>query len=171
MDEFWIPSEYVRRVYVESGVPAEKVFVVPNGVDAEKFHPQVAPMKLSTAKKFKFLFVGGTIGRKGPDLLLQAYLKNFTAADDVCLVIKDFGGQSVYTGQTFEAQIRAAQALPNAPEILYLNAELAARTTAGTFYRLRLSRHAVSRRRFRPARAGGDGLRSAAHRHRRRRDG
>jgi FkbM family methyltransferase len=124
VDEFWLPSEYVRRVYVDSGVPAEKVFVVPNGVDAEKFHPQAAPMKLATAKQFKFLFVGGTIGRKGPDLLLQAYLQNFTAADDVCLVIKDFGGQSVYTGQTFEAQIRAAQTLSNAPEILYLNAEL-----------------------------------------------
>jgi len=124
VDEFWLPSEYVRRVYIDSGVPVEKVFVVPNGVDAAKFHPQAAPMKLATEKQFKFLFVGGTIGRKGTDLLLQAYLQNFTAADDVCLVIKDFGGQSVYTGQTFETQIRAAQMLPNAPEILYLNAEL-----------------------------------------------
>jgi glycosyltransferase involved in cell wall biosynthesis/FMN phosphatase YigB (HAD superfamily)/tetratricopeptide (TPR) repeat protein len=124
VDEFWVPSEYVRRVYVESGVPAAKVVVVPNGVNPEKFNPQAAPMKLATQKKFKFLFVGGTILRKGPDLLLQAYLKNFTAADDVCLVIKDFGGQTVYAGQTFEAQIRAAQLQPNAPEILYLNAEL-----------------------------------------------
>jgi glycosyltransferase involved in cell wall biosynthesis len=124
VDEFWLPSEYVRQVYLASGVPAEKVFVVPNGIDPEKFQPSAAPLKLATQKKFKFLFVGGTIGRKGPDLLLKAYLQNFTAADDVCLVIKDFGGNSVYTGQTFEAQIRAAQALPDAPEILYLNAEL-----------------------------------------------
>jgi len=34
VDEFWLPSEYVRRVYLDSGVPANKVFVVPNGVDA-----------------------------------------------------------------------------------------------------------------------------------------
>jgi glycosyltransferase involved in cell wall biosynthesis/predicted Zn-dependent protease len=124
VDEFWVPSEYVRRVYVESGVPADKIVVLPNGVNPEKFHPQVAPMKLSTVKKFKFLFVGGTIFRKGPDVLLKAYLEQFTAADDVCLVIKDFGGASVYAGQTFEAKIRAAQAQPNAPEILYLNEEL-----------------------------------------------
>jgi glycosyltransferase involved in cell wall biosynthesis len=124
VDEFWAPSEYVRRVYVESGVPANKVVVVPNGVDLKKFHPQVEPMKLATQKKFKFLFVGGTIFRKGPDLLLKAYLENFTAADDACLVIKDFGGKSVYAGQTVESQIRAAQALPNAPEILYLDEEL-----------------------------------------------
>jgi hypothetical protein len=100
VDEFWVPSEYVRRVYVESGVPADKVKVVPNGVDLEKFQPQARPMKLATQKKFKFLFVGGTIFRKGPDLLLKAYLENFTAADDVCLVIKDFGGKTVYAGQT-----------------------------------------------------------------------
>jgi glycosyltransferase involved in cell wall biosynthesis/FMN phosphatase YigB (HAD superfamily) len=124
VDEFWVPSNFVRNCYIESGIPAQIVFVVPNGVSAEKFHPQVAPMKLATQKKFKFLFVGGTIGRKGPDLLLQAYLKKFSAADDVCLVIKDFGGKSVYAGQTFESQIRAAQSLPAAPEILYLNEEL-----------------------------------------------
>ena len=124
VDEFWLPSEYVRRVYAESGVPAGKLVVVPNGVDAEKFQPQAKPMTLATRRKFKFLFVGGTIHRKGPDLLLKAYLANFTAADDVCLVIKDFGGQSVYAGQTYEAQIRAAHSQPNAPEILYLNSEL-----------------------------------------------
>ena len=124
VDEVWVPSQYVRNVYVDSGVPANKVFVVPNGVDTAKFNPQAEPMKLPTIKKFKFLFVGGTILRKGPDILLKAYLDAFTAADDVCLVIKDFGGQTVYAGQTFEEQIRAAQAQPNAPQILYLNDEL-----------------------------------------------
>lgn len=124
VDEFWVPSACVRDAYIASGVDAKKIVVAPNGVAAEKFHPQATPMKLATQKKFKFLFVGGTIGRKGPDLLLQAYLKNFTDADDVCLVIKDFGGKSVYAGQTFEAQIRAAQSIAHAPEILYLNEEL-----------------------------------------------
>jgi GT2 family glycosyltransferase/serine/threonine protein kinase/tetratricopeptide (TPR) repeat protein len=133
VDEFWVPSEYVRRVYVDSGVASEKVAVVPNGVNAEKFHPQVAPLPLATQKKFKFLFVGGTIFRKGPDLLLRAYLENFTAADDVCLVIKDFGGQSVYAGQTLESQIKAAQARPGAPEILFLNEELPADAMPGLY--------------------------------------
>ena len=133
VDEFWVPSNFVRDCYLASGVPAQKVFVVPNGVDAEKFHPQAAPVKLSTQKKFKFLFVGGTIGRKGPDLLLKAYLQNFTAADDVCLVIKDFGGKSFYAGQTFESQIRVAQLSPDAPEILYLNEELPPESLPGLY--------------------------------------
>ena len=133
VDEVWAPSEYVRRVYLDSGVPAEKVFVVPNGVDVEKFNPQAAPMALPTNKKFKFLFVGGTIFRKGPDVLLKAYLENFTAADDVCLVIKDFGGKTVYAGQTFEERIRTAQALPNAPKILYLNDEFPPESLPGLY--------------------------------------
>jgi len=133
VDEIWAPSEYVRRVYVESGVDPRKVHVVPNGIDPELFRPDAKPMALATRKKFKFLFVGGTIHRKGPDLLLKAYLETFTAADDVCLVIKDFGGQGVYTGQTFESQIRAAQSRLNAPEILYLNDDLAPDALPGLY--------------------------------------
>jgi glycosyltransferase involved in cell wall biosynthesis/tetratricopeptide (TPR) repeat protein len=123
VDEIWAYSEYVRRVYIDSGIPAKKVKVVPLGVDPEEFNPRIVPMDLKTRKKFKFLFVGGTIQRKGPDVLLRAYLDSFTSADDVCLVIKDFGGKSVYAGQTIESQIRSAQAQAGAPEILYLNEE------------------------------------------------
>jgi glycosyltransferase involved in cell wall biosynthesis/tetratricopeptide (TPR) repeat protein len=126
VDEIWAPTDYVRRVYVESGVHPSKVKIVPNGIDPGKFRPDLAPLPLATKKKFKFLFVGGTIHRKGPDLLLEAYLGSFTAADDVCLVIKDFGGQSVYEGQTLEKEIAAARRNPNAPEILYLTDEFPA---------------------------------------------
>ena len=120
VDEFWVPSPLVRHMYLDSGIAPEKVRVVPNGVDSKKFRPGVRPLSLKTRKKFKFLFVGGTIFRKGPDILLEAYAKTFTAADDVCLVIKDFGGDSFYQGQTAEVAIRAFQQKPSAPEILYL---------------------------------------------------
>jgi glycosyltransferase involved in cell wall biosynthesis/Tfp pilus assembly protein PilF len=124
VDAFWVPSNYVRQVYVDSGVPAEKVHVLPNGIDPKLFRPDAKPLKLATKKSFKFLFVGGTIYRKGPDVLLKAYVESFTAQDDVCLVIKDFGGGSVYAGQTLEQQIRELQKHANAPEILYLNQDL-----------------------------------------------
>jgi glycosyltransferase involved in cell wall biosynthesis len=133
VDEIWAPSDYVRRVYIESGVHPSKVKIVPNGIDPQKFRLDVESLKLATNKKFKFLFVGGTIQRKGPDILLQSYLKTFTAADDVCLVIKDFGGQSVYQGQTFAKEILAAQMAPDAPEILYLTNEFAAEEIPGLY--------------------------------------
>jgi glycosyltransferase involved in cell wall biosynthesis/tetratricopeptide (TPR) repeat protein len=124
VDEIWVPSRCARQMYVDSGVAPEKVHVVPNGIDPAVFRPDAPPLALPTEKSFKFLFVGGTIRRKGPDALLRAYGEHFTAADDVCLVIKDFGGKDVYAGQTFAAEIQAAQARPGAPEILYLTDDL-----------------------------------------------
>jgi FkbM family methyltransferase len=126
VDEFWVPSPLVRHMYMDSGIAPEKVRVIPNGVDTNKYRPGVKPLNLATKKKFKFLFVGGTIFRKGPDILLDAYVQAFTALDDVCLVVKDFGGDSCYQGQTAEAAIREIKRQPGTPEILYLTKELSA---------------------------------------------
>ncbi len=121
VDEIWAYTNYVKRVYVESGVPADRVHVVPLGIDPKKFHPDVKPTRLKTKKKFRFLFVGGTIYRKGIDLLLEAYTKTFTRSDDVCLVIKDMGGDSFYKGQTFKTTIEGIQKNSAAPEIEYID--------------------------------------------------
>src|SRR5215470_15362938 len=69
VDELWVPSNYVRDCYIQSGVPAEKVAVVPNGVNTARFYPDVSRASVPTTKSFKFLFVGGTISRKGIDVL------------------------------------------------------------------------------------------------------
>jgi glycosyltransferase involved in cell wall biosynthesis len=134
VDEIWVPSTFVRECYLRSGVPADRVAVVPNGVDCERFHPHVQPLALSDlggashpnvgSSTYKFLFVGGTIVRKGIDLLLRAYLQAFTAAQDVCLVIKDMGTQTFYRGQTFGEMIRRIQGTAGAPRILYLTDDL-----------------------------------------------
>jgi len=128
VDEIWVPSHSVRDGYIKSGVPADRVHVIPNGVDPARFSPGAPPLDLSKfgvpPNRFRFLFVGGTIWRKGIDLLLLAYLKTFTRADPVCLVIKDMGGRSFYRGQTFEQEIRRIQAMPDAPQIFYLNQDL-----------------------------------------------
>ncbi|HSR13027.1 MAG TPA: tetratricopeptide repeat protein, partial [Thermodesulfobacteriota bacterium] len=76
---------------------------------------------------------GGTIWRKGPDILLEAYRKAFTAKDDVCLVIKDMGGNSFYQGQTCAQRIREIQADPDAPEILYCTENISPRNLPGLY--------------------------------------
>ncbi len=124
VDEVWVPSHFVREEYMSSGVPGENVVVVPNGVNTSRFHNGVAPCSIPTKKSFKFLFVGGTISRKGIDILLDAYLNAFTSDDDVTLVIKDFGHNSFYAGQDAGALIAAAQARPGAPEIVHMQEEL-----------------------------------------------
>lgn len=133
VDEVWVPTQFVRRCYIDSGMPADQVQVVPNGVNTESFKPDAIPMSLATRKKYRFLFVGGTIGRKGPDILLNAYLATFTREDDVCLVIKDMGGNSFYKGQTLGDEIRAIQAKDEAPEILYITDELGPQELPGLY--------------------------------------
>lgn len=119
VDEIWAPSHYVRQVYERSGIPAEKIHVIPWGVDCETFNPRATSRLLPTQKRFKFLFVGGTIYRKGFDVLLEAYLKEFNRSDDVCLVIKDMGGDTYYRFGNCREQVEAAIADPNAPEVVY----------------------------------------------------
>ena len=124
---------YVKDVYVRSGAPAELVHVVPLGVDVQAFHPECPPLALKTKKRFKFLFVGGTIFRKGFDVLLAAYARAFRRKDDVCLVVKDFCTTTVYEGQTAAKQIAQFQADVNAPEIEYLDCNLTPEAMSGLY--------------------------------------
>jgi len=133
VDELWVPSRYVRDCFIRSGIPADRVYVVPNGVNTDLLKPGNAPYRLRTKKAFKFLFVGGTIQRKGIDILLDVYTRSFSSADDVCLVIKDMGGQSFYKGQTAKEWIRRFQDDPNRPEIEYIERTLSDREIAGLY--------------------------------------
>lgn len=117
--EIWVPSEYVLRVYERSGIPSEKIQVIPWGIDPAVFTPEAPPLLLPTRKTFRFLYVGGTIARKGFDRLLEAYLAEFRTEDDVCLVVKDVGTDSFYRGVNYREQVLAAQADPKRPEVLY----------------------------------------------------
>jgi glycosyltransferase involved in cell wall biosynthesis len=93
-------------------------------VDTSLFKPEGLAMDLKTGKQFRFLFVGGTIWRKGIDVLLKGYCSAFTRADDVCLVIKEMGANSFYKGQCAGETIARLQEYPGAPEVLYLTEEL-----------------------------------------------
>ena len=124
IDEVWIPSHYVRQVYIDSGIDPERVHVIPNGINPEIFNPDGPEMKIHSRKGFKFLFVGGTIYRKGIDILINTYLKTFTAKDDVVLVIKDIGSKSFYSGQNLADEIKKIRKNPKAPAIYYIEKDI-----------------------------------------------
>lgn len=131
LDELWVPSEFVKGCYARSGIPKQIIHVIYNGVDTERYNPRAEPLPLTKwadnqgisleQSTYKFLFVGGTIFRKGIDILLDAYCRAFTRKDDVCLIIKDMGGDSFYQGQTAKSRIQDLQRDPNAPSILYVD--------------------------------------------------
>ncbi|MGA2837872.1 MAG: glycosyltransferase [Acidimicrobiales bacterium] len=133
VDEVWVPSRYVRDCYIRSGVDPTKVVVVPNAVDVGRFSPGAPPTDLVNDASFRFLFVGGTLWRKGADILVDTYLRTFTADDDVCLVIKDFGTTSFYEGQGLGDVIRQAVDDPSAPAIEFIDWDLTAEATAGLY--------------------------------------
>ncbi len=124
VDEVWVPSAHVRDGYVASGIAPELVHVVPNGVDLERFTPDGPARRFPTGKSTVFLFVGGTIPRKGIDVLLSAYAAEFSAADDVCLAIKGFCSGTFYRAQTGETLISEFRADPEAPEVIFIDEEI-----------------------------------------------
>jgi glycosyltransferase involved in cell wall biosynthesis len=132
-DEVWVPSHHVRQGYVEAGLRPERVVVIPNGVNGRRFHPAAGALDLGRPPEFRFLFVGGTVYRKGIDLLLRAYRMAFDTRDGVCLVIKDFGVDSFYKGQTDQRHIRALQRRGDGPAIVYLDAVLSERELVGLY--------------------------------------
>jgi glycosyltransferase involved in cell wall biosynthesis len=94
-------------------------------VDTDRFTPDGPTYPLATTKSHKLLFVGGTIHRKGIDVLLRSYLEAFSADDDVCLVVKAFGAGHVYKGSTIDDQLRAVAEDPHSAEVELLDRELA----------------------------------------------
>jgi glycosyltransferase involved in cell wall biosynthesis len=120
--EVWTTSHFGVEAFVRSGVAAGKIHVIPNGVDLDIFRPAGRAAVLPTAKPFRFLFVGGTIFRKGVDLLLEAYGRAFTSADPVSLVIKDYRGNTIYPYERGAHLIAEFRKDASRPEVIHLPA-------------------------------------------------
>jgi glycosyltransferase involved in cell wall biosynthesis/GT2 family glycosyltransferase len=131
VDEVWAYSRYVRDCYLEAGVPGERVHVIPLGVDPDVFRLGLEPLILPPGHEFRLLFVGGTIFRKGIDLLLQAFARAFRSGDSVGLVIKEMGSNSFYRGQTAEKEVRELRERGYAVE--YIDRDLSDAEIAGLY--------------------------------------
>lgn len=132
-DEIWVPSYFVKNIFVRDGIDESKVHVIPNGFNPDIYNPDKPKYQLKTNKKIKFLFVGGTIYRKGIDILLKAYLSAFNKNDDVALIIKDVASNSVYKGINFIEEIKKIISTENTPEIIYIDENLKEEELAGLY--------------------------------------
>lgn len=93
VDEVWVPSRFNLETFAGSGVPREKIRVVPYGVDTDYFRPVSETFPVRGKKGFCFLYVFMFDWRKGFDLLLEAYMREFSSSDDVTLVLKAYKQQ------------------------------------------------------------------------------
>jgi starch synthase len=70
-DAITVPSRFAARSFIESGVPAEKLRVIPYGVRLERFTRTGEP----PADRFQVLFAGSVGLRKGVPYLLEAFAR------------------------------------------------------------------------------------------------
>lgn len=93
-DQIWVPSEWQRQCTIEQGCPPEKVRVVPEGVDGNKFHPQFTIKereklfsKYDIPKDaFVFMIFGRWDYRKSTTEMIRSFLEEFGDDDNVYLV-------------------------------------------------------------------------------------
>lgn len=86
-DEVWVQSKFNQTTFTSSGVKVP-LRLIPNFFDYRGFSPEGPVLSLPISKSFKFLSVFDLKKRKGYDLLLEAYLNEFSQEDQAALVIK-----------------------------------------------------------------------------------
>lgn len=108
--EIWVPCKFYMDVFKKGNI-VKPIHLMPLGVNDKIYTPDAKEPDLQYEEmptgnivdklpnKFRFISLFGWSYRKGPDVLCRSFLKEFSAEDDVCLVI-----YSRYAGGAGEAQ-------------------------------------------------------------------
>jgi glycosyltransferase involved in cell wall biosynthesis len=75
-------------VFAAEGVDEKKLRVLPQGVHTRIFRPDVEALEIPHRRGFNFLSIFEWTQRKGPEILLRAFLSEFKADEDVALILK-----------------------------------------------------------------------------------
>jgi glycosyltransferase involved in cell wall biosynthesis len=87
-DVVWTPSKWASEVLQSHGIAADRIDVIPEGVDSKVFNPVPRQTQKSGTRPFRFLAVGKLETRKGYLELFRAFRLAFQGDPDVELVIK-----------------------------------------------------------------------------------
>ena len=130
-------SEMVRRdVQARYGLPDERISVIHNGVDLERFHPRLRASAGAekrrelglSARECVLLFLGTGYARKGLDLVLEALPRVLAARPEARLVVAGFdSARARFEARAAELGIAARTRFVGgtlAPEQLYAAADL-----------------------------------------------
>ncbi len=88
MDRIWVPSEFNRETFIRGGVRENLISIVPGTLDVTSYNPKCDALKIEGARGYNFLSIFDWSLRKGWDVLLRAYIEEFSASEDVSLIIK-----------------------------------------------------------------------------------
>ncbi|MDK8181196.1 glycosyltransferase family 4 protein [Paenibacillus sp. UMB4589-SE434] len=97
MNALFLPSSNNMEVFRTSGVRVPMFHIRPClHYPLHSFRAEDVPSYLHQLPPFRFLAVCSWIERKGYDLLLKAFMQEFSAAEPVSLVIKTAGNHDIY---------------------------------------------------------------------------
>jgi len=88
-DEIWVPTKFNQESFTRSGV-TKPIYIVPSIIDYDLYRPRGPAYPLPFRDRYTFLSVFDWQPRKGPLILLEAYLKEFSPKENVCLLIKTY---------------------------------------------------------------------------------
>jgi glycosyltransferase involved in cell wall biosynthesis len=99
MDEIWVPSAFNAEVFARSGVPAEKLVVIPEAISAQFSQDGAVPIRVQGQQGFTFLSIFDWSLRKGWDVLLRAFAEEFEPGEDVTLMLRVWSSAGLSTRQ------------------------------------------------------------------------
>ena len=109
-DKIVVGSGFARDSFIFEGIPADKLTVVPYGVDLSLFSPQSA--EIHAGDGFRVLFVGQIGQRKGISYLLKAYDRFRGGGTSLTLVGNFYGSQ-----EPIRRYRKLFQYVPNVPRV------------------------------------------------------
>ena len=93
MDKILTFSEFNRTSWATSGIPDSKLGKLPVAVDSFTYTPDGPRMAIQNARGYIFLCSGDYTERKNFEAVIEAYVKEFSAEEEVTLIFKcHYGG-------------------------------------------------------------------------------
>jgi glycosyltransferase involved in cell wall biosynthesis len=91
-DKVIIFTDVQKQMLINMGVPAEKIEIIPNGVDIEKYSPGRGTFKASVEAKTLITYMGRLDPEKNVDALIRAF-KDLNLDDSIKLAIVGGGSE------------------------------------------------------------------------------
>ena len=133
VNEVWAYSKYTKEFCIHSEIPENKIKVIPLGVDETIYHSDVKPFKLENNSSFRFLFIFRPSEHETLDALIKAFKQEFSADDDISLIVKKIDADIINRGISNDKSIIDEAADPSNPNVLFLNQHLSEQEMAGLF--------------------------------------
>jgi glycosyltransferase involved in cell wall biosynthesis len=131
MEQIWVPGEFNRETFARAGVERDRLRIVPGAIDVRAYSEEVQPLAIDNARGFNFLSVFDWSLRKGWDVLLRAYVEEFSADEDVALILKTHSSLGYTIEEIGEAIVhyvgtKLGRDMSSTPEIILQDTNLPA---------------------------------------------